>query len=103
MPNLPLYDPLRGSSGSVVIAVDSSDISVHKCGGCISDYVGERGATLRYNSRLTLELRGVIAMEAATDDKCDSEALLSLIDHASMHRTTIEACMDESIRFDKVL
>jgi hypothetical protein len=42
MLNISLYDSIRESDGSIVIAVDSSSISVHKCGGWVERIYGRK-------------------------------------------------------------
>jgi hypothetical protein len=49
------YESLRGYNGPIVIAVDSSGVSVHKCGGWVERLYG--GKKRYYTSQLTLEQR----------------------------------------------
>jgi hypothetical protein len=88
------YESLRKSDGPVVIAVDSSGISVHKCGGWVGRVYGD------------VKTKEIVAMDVTMDDRHDSEALPSLMADASRHRTIIEACMDgayDSIRSYRLL
>jgi hypothetical protein len=56
MLDLSPHKSLSRYGGPVAIAVDSSGVSVHKCGGWVEQSYG-RSVTLRYISQLTLELR----------------------------------------------
>jgi hypothetical protein len=66
------YGSLSRYDGPVAIAVDSSGVSVHKCGGWVERLYSRRKRY--YTSQLTLE-REVIAMDVTTDDVHGSEAL----------------------------
>jgi len=55
MLDLSPYESLSGYDGSVAIAVDSSGVSVHRCGGWVERIYGGGSAMLRYISQLTLK------------------------------------------------
>jgi hypothetical protein len=55
MLDLSPYESLRGYNGPIVIAVDSSGVSVHKCGGWVERLYGRKNRY--YTSQLTLEQR----------------------------------------------
>ncbi|MCR6624651.1 MAG: transposase [archaeon YNP-LCB-024-027] len=42
MLNLPLYESLSGYDGPIVIAIDSSGVSVHRCGGWVERTYGKK-------------------------------------------------------------
>jgi hypothetical protein len=48
MLNLSQYKSLSRYDGPVVIAVDSSGVSIHKCGDGLSDYMVGGSSMLRY-------------------------------------------------------
>jgi len=88
------YKSLRGCDGPVVIAVDSSGVSVHKCGGWVERLYGRKRRYVKMHFAVDVKTKEVLAMEVTTDDMHDSEVLPSIIANASRHRTIIEAYMD---------
>jgi len=88
------YESLSGYYGPVVIAVDSSGVSVHRCGGWVERIYGGRKRYVKIHFAVDVKTREVLAMYVTTDDIHDSEVLPNLIADASRHRTIIEACMD---------
>jgi len=88
------YKSLRGCDGPVVIAVDSSSVSVHKCGGWVERLYGRKKRYVKIHFAVDVRTKEVLAMEVTTDDAHDSEVLPSIIANASRHRTIIEAYMD---------
>jgi hypothetical protein len=94
MLNLSPYDSIRSSDGPIVIAVDSSGVSIHKCGGWVERVYGKRKRYVKMHFAVDVRTREVLAMDAATDDMHDSEAIPSLIMDASRHRLIVEACVD---------
>jgi hypothetical protein len=88
------YKSLRGCDGPVVIAVDSSGVSVHKCGGWVERLYGRKKRYVKIHFAVDVKTKEVLAMDVTTDDKHDSKALPSIIANASRHRTIIEAYMD---------
>jgi transposase len=93
MLNISLYDSIRESDGSIVIAVDSGGVSVHKYGGWVERVYGRR-RYIKIHFAVDVRTKEVLAMDVTTDDTNDSEVLPSLIMGASRHRTIIEVCMD---------
>jgi hypothetical protein len=92
--DLSLYKSLSSYDGPIVIAVDSSGVSVHKCGGWVERTHGKRKRYVKIHFAIDVRTKEVLAMEVTADDKHDSEVLPNLIMDASRHRTIIEACMD---------
>jgi hypothetical protein len=88
------YKSLRGCDGPVVIAVDSSGVSVHKCGGWVERLYGRKRRYVKIHFAVDVKTKEVLAMYVTTDDMHDSEVLPSIIANASRHRTIIEAYMD---------
>jgi len=83
-----------GCDGPVAIAVDSSGVSVHRCGGWVERIYGRKKRYVKIHFAVDVKTREVLAMYVTTDDIHDSEVLPNLIADASRHRTIIEACMD---------
>jgi hypothetical protein len=92
--DLSLYKSLRGCNGPIVIAVDSSGVSVHKCGGWVERIYGRKKRYVKIHFAVDARTKEVVAMDVTTDDVHDSEVLPSLIMNASRHRAIIEAYMD---------
>jgi hypothetical protein len=78
----------------MVIAVDSSGVSVHKCGGWVERLYGEKKRYVKIHFAVDVRTKEVLAMDVTTDDTHDSEVLPNLIMDASRHRLISEACMD---------
>jgi len=94
MLDLSPYESLSGCDGPIVIAVDSSGVSVHKCGGWVERVYGRKKRYVKIHFAVDVRTKEVLAMEVTTDDMHDSEVLPSIIANASRHRTIIEAYMD---------
>jgi hypothetical protein len=88
------YESLRGCDGPVAIAVGSSGVSVHKCGGWVERLYGRKRRYVKIHFAVDVKTKEVLAMDVTTDDIHDSEVLPSIIANASRHRTIIEAYMD---------
>jgi len=94
MLNLPLYESLSDYDGPIVIAVDSSGVSVHKCGGWVEKFYGGKKRYVKIHFAVDVKRGEVVAMDVTTDDMHDSEVLPSIIANASRHRLISEACID---------
>jgi len=88
------YESLSGYYGPVAIAVDSSGVSVHKCGGWVERLYGGKRRYVKIHFAVDVKMREVLAMYVTTDDIHDSEVLPSLIADASRYRLISEAYMD---------
>jgi len=88
------YESLSGYNGPVAIAVDSSGVSVHKCGGWVEKLCGGKKRYVKIHFAVDVKTGEVVAMDVTTDDTHDSEVLPSIIANASRHRLISEACMD---------
>ena len=77
--NTSLYDSLRSSSEPIVIAVDSSGVSIHKSGGWVTRVHGGRKRYIKIHFAVDVKTKEVVAMEVTTDDFHDSGALPELI------------------------
>jgi hypothetical protein len=82
--------------GPIVIAVDSSGVSVHKCGGWVERIYGKKKRYIKIHFAVNVKTKEVAAMHVTTGDMHDSKVLPSLMANASRHRATIEAFMDEA-------
>jgi len=94
MLDLSPYKSLSGYDGPVAIAVDSSGVSVHKCGGWVERIYGGRKRYVEIHFAVDVKTKEILAMDVTTDGIHDSEALPSLITNASRHRLISEAYMD---------
>jgi len=94
MLNLTLYDSISGYDGPIIIAVDSSGVSVHKRGGWVERLYGRKKRYVKMHFAVDVKTKEVLAMEVTTDDKHDSEVLPSIMANASRYRLISEACMD---------
>jgi hypothetical protein len=88
------YKSLKEYDGPIVIAVDSSGVSVHKCGGWVERLYGKKKRYIKIHFAVDAKTKEIIAMEVTTDDVHDSKVLPSLIMNASRHRLIYEAFMD---------
>ena len=94
MLNLSPYDSIRDSGETVVIAVDSSGVSVHKCGGWVERIYGRKKRYIKIHFAVDVKTKEVVAMDVTTDDMHDSKVLPGIMANASRHRTIIEVFMD---------
>jgi hypothetical protein len=88
------YESLSRYDGPVVIAVDSSGVSVHKCSGWVERLYGRKKRYIKIHFAVDIRTKEVLAMDVTKDDKHDSEALPNLIMNASRYRLISEAYMD---------
>jgi hypothetical protein len=88
------YESLSRCDGPVAIAVDSSGVSVHKCGGWVERVYGRKKRYVKIHFAVDVRTKEVLAMYVTTDDIHDSEVLPSIIANASRHRSIAEAFMD---------
>jgi hypothetical protein len=77
------YKSLSICDGPAAIAVDSSGVSVHKCGGWVERLYGRKKRYIKIHFAVDVRTKEVVAMEVTTDDVHDSEVLPSLIMNAS--------------------
>jgi transposase len=94
MLDLSPYKSLKEYNGPIVIAVDSSGVSVHKCGGWVERIYGKKKRYIKIHFAVDAKTKEIIAMDVTTDDVHDSKVLPGLIMNASRHRAIIEAYMD---------
>jgi hypothetical protein len=78
----------------IVIAVDSSGVSVHKCGGWVERLYDRKKRYIKIYFAIDVRIKEVVAMEVTTNDVHDSEVLPSLMANASRCRLIYEAFMD---------
>ena len=64
------YSELRdpASKEAIVIAVDSTDIKVHKAGGWVERKHGKKKRYIKLHFAVNVETMEVVAMEVSTDD-----------------------------------
>jgi len=94
MLDLSPYESLSRYDGPVVIAVDSSGVSVHKCGGWVERIYGRKKRYVKIHFAVDVKTGEVVAMDVTTDDMHDGEVLPSIMADASRYRLISEACMD---------
>jgi hypothetical protein len=85
MLDLSPYKSLSRYDGPVVIAFDSSGVSVHKCGGWVERVYGRKKRYVKIHFAVDVKTKEVLAMYVTTDDMHDSEVLPSIIANASLH------------------
>ena len=85
---------MSGYDEPVAIAVDSSGVSVHRCGGRVERIYGGKKRYVKIHFAVDVKIKEILAMDVTTDGIHDSEALPSLITNASRHRLISEAYMD---------
>jgi hypothetical protein len=88
------YKSLSRYDGPIVIAVDSSGVSVHKCGGWVEKVYGGKKRYIKMHFAVNVKTKEVAATHVTTDDVHDAEVPPSIMANASRHRATIEAFMD---------
>jgi len=66
--NISLCDSIRRSNGPVVIAVDSSGVSVHKCGGWFKRLYGGRKRYVKMHFAVDVKTKEVVAVDVTTND-----------------------------------
>ena len=71
MLNLPLYESLSGYDGPIVIAVDSSGVSVHKCGGWVERLYGGKKRYVKIHFAVDVKTGEVVATEDS--DRCSRD------------------------------
>jgi hypothetical protein len=64
MLNLSQYKSLSRYDGPVVIAVDSSGVSIHKCGGWVERLYGRRKQYVKIHLAVDVGTKEVVAMDA---------------------------------------
>ena len=79
---LDLCIEMRSTDGPVVIAVDSTGVSVHKAGGWVERIHGKKKRYVKVHFAVNVETKEVVAMEVTTDDVHDSRLLPSLLEKA---------------------
>jgi hypothetical protein len=83
MLDLSPYKFLSRYDGPVVIAVDSSGVSVHKRGGWVERLYGRKKRYVKIHFAVDVKTKEVLAMDVTTDDAHDSKALPSIMANAS--------------------
>jgi len=76
------YMELMGSNEPIVVAVDSSGVSVHKAGGWVEREHGKKKRYVKIHFAVNIETKDVVAMEVTTDDVHDSKAFPNLLEKA---------------------
>ena len=89
---------MSGYDGSVAIAVDSSGVSVHKCGGWVERLYGGKKRYIKIHFAVDVKTKEVLAVYVTTDSIHDSKAL-PRIANASRHRLISEHTIGRKIFF----
>ena len=76
------YHDLKETNEPVTIAVDSTDISVHKAGGWIERKHGKNKRIVKLHFAVNTVTHEVVSMEVTTDDEHDVKALPGLVEEA---------------------
>jgi len=100
--DLSLYEPLRLSDESVVIAVDSSGVRVHKAGGWVERVHGKKKRYVKIHLAVDVETKQALAMLVTTDGTHDSRAFPELLRKAERHVKVSKAIMDGAYDSSKV-
>jgi transposase len=88
------YKSLKKYNGPIVIAIDSSGISIHKSGGWIERIYKKKKHYIKIHFAIDVKTKEVVSMEVTTDEIHDSEVLQSLILNALNHKLIYKAYMD---------
>ena len=70
------------TDGPVVIAVDSTGVSVHRAGGWVERVHGKKKRYVKIHFAVNVETKEVVAMEVTTDDVHDSRVFPNLLEGA---------------------
>jgi hypothetical protein len=76
------FEELKGSGEDVVIAVDSTGVSVHKAGGWVERKHGKKKRYVKVHLAVDVETKEALAMLVTTDGTHDSRALPELLRRA---------------------
>ena len=79
---LDLYMEVRSIDGPVVIAVDSTGVSVRKAGGWVEREHEKKKRYIKVHFAVNVETKEIVAMEVTTDDVHDSRMLPNLLEKA---------------------
>jgi len=82
MLDLSPHKSLSRYGGPVAIAVDSSSVSVHKCGGWVERLYDRKKRYIKIYFAIDVRTKEVVAMNVTTDDIHGSEFLPNLIANA---------------------
>ncbi len=77
---LDLCMEMRSTGGPVVIAVDSTGVSVHRAGGWVEREHGKKKRYVKIHFAVNVETKEVVAMDVTTDDVHDSRLLPNLLE-----------------------
>ena len=69
---------MKDSEEPIVIAVDSTGVSVHRAGGWVERVHGKKKRYVKIHFAVNVETREVVAMEVTTDDARDSSVFPGL-------------------------
>ncbi len=78
----------------MVIAVDSTGISVHRAGGWVERVHGKKKRYVKIHFAVNVETGEVVAMEVTTDDVHDSRVFSRLLEEAEMRGNVVKAIGD---------
>ena len=65
--NLSPHESIRGCDGPLVTAVDSSGVSVHKCGGWVERVYGRKKRHVKIDFAVDVRTKEFIAMDVTTE------------------------------------
>ncbi len=82
------------TDGPVVIAVDSTGVSVHKAGGWVERVHGKKKRYVKIHFAVNVETKEAVAMEVTTDDVHDSQVFPNLLAEAEKGRRVLKVIGD---------
>jgi hypothetical protein len=94
-----------GNSGSrdpVVIAVDSTGVSVHRAGGWIERVHGKKKRYVKVHFAVNIETGEAVAMEVTMDDVHDSKVFPRLLEEAERHGNVVKVYGDGAYDSSKI-
>jgi len=97
-----LHEPLRVSDGPIVVAVDSTGVSVHKSGGWVERKHGKKKKHIKIHLAVDVETKRGLSMLVTTDGTHDSRAFPELLSKAETHRKVSKIIADGAYDSSKV-
>ena len=96
------YENLEKSGGDVVIAVDSTGVSVHRSGGWVERKHGKKKRYVKIHLAVDVETKEALAMIVTTDGTHDSRAFPELLRKAERQGTVSKVYGDGAYDSSKV-
>lgn len=99
---LSLFEELESSDEPVVIAVDSTGVSVHKAGGWVERKHGKKKRYVKIHLAVDVETKEALAMMVTTDGTHDSRAFPKILKKAGRRRKVCKVYADGAYDSSKV-